>query len=78
MRNGARLVLVAGNRFTGTLTSPKVSVPDQKGRGPDWSPFSSPLYFFLARGFALVLAVFLGSAFLLFQCPQTLLEHAVE
>jgi hypothetical protein len=32
MRNGARLLWLAGNRFTGTLTNPNVKVPDQKGR----------------------------------------------
>src|SRR6185437_6072289 len=71
MRNGARLLLLAGKRLTGTLTSPNVSVPDQNGRDPDCSPFSSSLFrfAFVAR---------LGSAFLLSQRPQALLEYAVE
>src|SRR6185295_12787221 len=71
MRSGARLLLLAGKRLTGTLTSPKVSVPDQNGRDADCSPLSSSLccFAFVAR---------LGSAFLLSQRPQALLEYAVE
>src|ERR1051325_12016041 len=70
MRKGARLVLFAGKRFTGTLTKPKVSVPDQNGRGVP-SPSSS------SSG-RLRFAVRLGSAFLLFQSLQTLFEHAIQ
>src|SRR6185503_9149010 len=71
MRKGARLLLFAGKRLTGALTSPKVSVPDQNGRAPDCSPLSSSMFCFtfVAR---------LGSAFLLSQRPQALLENAVE
>src|ERR1700730_798224 len=70
MRSGARLLLLAGKRFTGTLTSPNVRVPDQNGRGPDCSPLSSLLSFFLL--------VRLGSAFLLSQRLQTFLKYAVK
>src|SRR6185503_4939060 len=71
MRNGARLVLFAGKRFTGTLTRPKVNVPDQKGRGVPCSFSSSSIsrLLFVAR---------LGSAFLLLQSPQTFFQHTIE
>src|SRR5687768_3635688 len=66
MRNEARFARAAGNRLTGTLTSPNVNVPDQNGLAP---AFSSS-----ATCFRLVL----GSAFLLLQCSNTLCEHVVE
>src|SRR5258706_9339250 len=71
MRNGVRLLWLAGKRLTGTLTSPKVSVPDQNGRDPDCSPLSSSLFCvaFVAR---------LGSPFFLSQPPQALLQYAVQ
>src|SRR4051812_41766396 len=71
IRKGARLLLFAGKRFTGTLTSPNVSVPDQNGRGPFDSSVGSalPFVFLVAR---------LGSAFLLFQRTQALLQYAVQ
>jgi hypothetical protein len=59
MRKGARLVLFAGKRFTGTLTSPKVNVPDQNGRGVPCSSSASVA--------ALLFVVRLGSALLLSQ-----------
>src|ERR1043165_4303047 len=69
MRNEVRVDRCAGNRLTGTLTSPNVSVPDQNGRPPP--PFSSSGSAFLR--------VVLGSAFLLLsQRLNTLREHAVE
>src|SRR5687768_14638849 len=61
------MVLVAGNKFTGTLTSPNDSVPDQNGRGPDRSSSTSAACFLL-----------LGSALLLLQGFQTLLQNAVQ
>src|SRR6185436_18817402 len=39
MRSDARFDRAAGNKLTGTLTSPNVSVPDQNGRPP--APSSS-------------------------------------
>src|SRR5258707_1340783 len=37
MRSGARFVRLPGYKSTGTLTSPNVNVPDQKGARPFWS-----------------------------------------
>src|SRR5215467_6458162 len=68
MRNEARFDRDAGNKLTGTLTSPNVSVPDQNGRPPAFSSSDS-----------VFLRAVLGSAFLLLpQRLNTLCEHAVE
>src|ERR1043165_2330022 len=68
MRSDARFDRDAGNRLTGTLTSPNVNVPDQNGRPPAFS--SSGSTFFRAA---------LGSAFLLLsQRLDALREYAVE
>src|SRR4030081_3392238 len=67
MRSDGRLDLFAGNKFTGKLTSPKVSVPDQNGRTLAGSSADSTLFVAL-----------LGSAFLLLQRLQTLGKHTVE
>src|SRR5689334_15251095 len=68
MRSEARFEREAGNKLTGTLTSPNVSVPDQNGRPPAFS----------SSGSAFLRAV-LGSAFLLLpQRLDALRKHAVE
>src|SRR5687767_15104606 len=67
MRSDARFERAAGNKLTGTLTSPKVSVPDQNGLPPAFSSSGSAF-----------LRVVLGSAFLLSQRRDTLRQHAVE
>src|SRR5690242_21780342 len=68
MRSEARFEREAGNKLTGTLTSPNVNVPDQNGRPPAFSSSGSA-----------VLRVVLGSAFLLLpQRLDALREHAVE
>ena len=51
----ARLDFVAGNKLTGTLTRPNVSVPDQNGLAPAFS----------SSGSARLLRAVLGSALLL-------------
>src|SRR5215217_4357297 len=43
MRSDVRVDRVAGNKLTGTLTSPNVSVPDQNGRPPAFSSSGSSL-----------------------------------
>src|SRR5215216_3410395 len=68
MRSDVRVERAAGNRLTGTLTSPNVSVPDQNGLPPAFS----------SSGSASLFRVALGSAFLLPQRLDTLREHIVE
>jgi len=58
---------LAGKRFTGTLTSPKVRVPDQNGRTRDSPSADSFLLDALLRG-----------TLLLSQCFNALSEHTVE
>src|SRR6185503_8268465 len=68
MRSEVRFERAAGNKLTGTLTSPNVSVPDQNGLPPAFSSSGSDL---------LLLA--LGSAFhLLPQRLDTLRQNIVE
>src|ERR1044071_529239 len=67
MRNEARFDRDAGNKLTGTLTSPNVSVPDQNGRPPAFSSSGSA-----------VLRVVLGSAFVLSQRRNALRQNTVE
>src|SRR5215216_3095326 len=67
MRRDVRVERAAGNRLTGTLTRPNVSVPDQNGRPPAFSSSGS-----------VVLRATLGSAFLLPQRLDTLRQHIVE
>src|SRR5829696_1914950 len=43
MRSDARFERAAGNKLTGTLTSPNVSVPDQNGRPEAFSSSGSAL-----------------------------------
>src|SRR6185369_12731222 len=68
MRSDVRVERCAGNKLTGTLTSPNVNVPDQNGRPPAFSSSGSTF-----------LRLVLGSAFLLLpQRLNTLRKHAVE
>src|SRR4029078_7455071 len=68
MRSDVRAVRATGNKLTGTLTSPNVSVPDQNGRPPAFSSSGSAL-----------LRLDLGGTFLLLsQRLNTLREHVVE
>src|ERR1041384_5818451 len=68
MRSDVRTDRVAGNKLTGTLTSPNVKVPDQNGRAPASCSSGSAL-----------LRDVLGSAFLLLsQRLDTLRQYAVE
>src|SRR4026207_401060 len=68
MRSDARLDRVAGNKLTGTLTSPNVSVPDQNGLPPALSSSGSA-----------TLRLALGGTFLLLpQRLDALREHVVE
>src|ERR1051325_10144797 len=68
MRSDVRTDRVAGNRLTGTLTSPNVKVPDQNGRAPASCSSGSAL-----------LRDVLGSALLLLsQRLDTLCQYAVE
>src|SRR6185369_7387613 len=68
MRSDVRTDRVAGNKLTGTLTSPNVNVPDQNGRPPAFSSSGSAL-----------LRLALGGTFLLLsQRLNTLREHIVE
>src|SRR5690349_19604512 len=68
MRNDARFERVAGNKLTGTLTSPNVNVPDQNGRPPAFS----------SSGSARCLLVLGGTFLLLSQRLNALREHVVE
>src|SRR5829696_1166796 len=68
MRSEARFDRAAGNRLTGTLTSPNVSVPDQNGRPPAFSSSGSSL-----------LRLALGGTFLLLsQRLNTLRQNVIE
>src|SRR6185503_5622420 len=67
IRSEARFDRAAGNKFTGTLTSPKVNVPDQNGRPPAFSSSGSA-----------VCRVVLGSAFLLPQRRNALRKNTVK
>ena len=77
MRNDVRVVRVAGNRLTGTLTSPNVMVPDQNGRTPE---FSSPVTVDSEVRFPFLLAfeLLLGSVFSFLQSGNALSEYAIE
>src|SRR6185369_2318083 len=69
MRSDARFDRAAGYKFTGTLTRPKLRVPDQNGRAAAFSPSSG----------SGLLRVVLGSSFLLSsQRVDALREYAVE
>src|SRR5215213_2307498 len=68
IRSDVRFERVAGNKLTGTLTSPNVSVPDQNGLPPAFSSSGSSL-----------LRLALGGTFLLLpQRLDALREHIVE
>src|SRR5215217_996643 len=68
MRSDVRTVRVAGNKLTGTLTSPNVNVPDQNGRP---AAFSS-------SGSVLLLLALGGTFLLLSQRLNALREHIIE
>src|SRR3954468_14936353 len=68
MRSDARFERLAGNKLTGTLTSPNVNVPDQNGRPPAFSS-SGSARFLLALG---------GTFLLLPERLNALREHIVE
>src|SRR5574338_897748 len=68
MRNEARFERAAGNKLTGTLTSPNVSVPDQNGRP---SPFSS-------SGSSRLRLALRGTFHLLPKRLNTLRQHIIE
>ena len=66
MRNDVRVLRVAGNRLTGTLTSPNVMVPDQNGRTPEFSSavtLDSERCVVVRFPFLLVFELLLGSVF---------------
>src|SRR5215217_2217004 len=68
MRSDVRTVRAAGNKLTGTLTSPNVNVPDQNGRPPAFS----------SSGSARLLLALGGTFLLLSQRLNALREHIVE
>src|SRR6185369_1400815 len=72
MRSDVRTVRAAGNKLTGTLTSPNVNVPDQNGRPPAFSSSCGSALLLLAR-------LPLGGTFLLLsQRLNALCEHIIE